>query len=154
MAVIVGTTGSVVVTGSPVGISLTGSDRTATNANMRVTRWAGSIDQGTVDSTGFAPVSNSRSTLLDGLPVMTGTFEGFLDATNTIDESDFNDATPTVGAFELLASDTGTADQEVRYTFNGWITGITLGAAVGELNRFTASFKSTGDITSVATEPV
>lgn len=149
MAVVVGTTGLVIVSAG-AGLSVSGPDAVANNANMRVMRWSGSIDQGTFDSTGFLVVKNARATLVDGLPVMTGTFEGFLDATNPIDETDFEDSTPTPASFTLTASDTGGASEDIRYTFSGWITGITLGAAVGELNRFTATFKSTGTITSEA----
>lgn len=140
MAAVVGTTGSVTITGDLAGVSLVA---------MTIVRWSGSISQGSVDTTGFLPTKNARTTIGNGLPGMTGTFEGLLDDTNTIDELGFEDDTPVIGVFTLVSSDIGEG-KSIEYGFSGWVTGISPSVRVGEVNKFTASFKSSGTITSSA----
>jgi len=93
----------------------------------------------TVDATAFSPTSNAR-VRLPGLSAHSGTAEGFLDDTASIDETACFDNPDAAIEFQ------GTADTGRTYTGNGYITAFSASVGVGETATWTASFEFAGAV--------
>jgi len=132
MAVHSGTTGSITLKDAAgAGADLI----TALNAS----RWSIDLGMETVDATAFSPTSNAR-VRLPGLSAHSGSAEGFLDDTATIDEAAcFNEPNTTI---EFV----GTADTDRTYTGVGYITAFAASVGVGETATWTMSFEFTGAV--------
>lgn len=129
MAVHSGTTGSITLKDGATDLI----------TSLHASRWSVDLGMETADATAFSPTSNAR-VRLPGLSAHSGTAEGFLDDTATMDEAaTFNNPD---AAIEFV----GTADTGRTYTGDGYITAFAANVGVGETATWTISFEFTGAV--------
>ena len=134
MAAILGQTGTITFAdATDLGAGAPGVHR------LLSSKWNASIDREMHDLTPFAPTSAARLSI-GGLHKMTGTIEGFLDATV---KHDLTHMTAGVAAAAFVL----TASTDITYSFNGWLSNWSVNVDVGVPNTFSCSFESSGAIT-------
>jgi len=136
MAAETGNAGSATFTDGATGITL----------DTQLFGWSFDIAPDVHDVTTYAVTGNARDRI-QGLYVITGTIEGYLDDTTAVSLDNLDGTTVlTESTHGELVLKGNTASGGQVYTFDAMISNISVGVGIGELNKLTASFRSSGAI--------
>ena len=104
--------------------------------NQNIKSWTLDIGVDELETTDFSVTQ--WKTFIAGLSELSGSFEGFIDGTNTITVAELYGAAATI---------TLTLDGSRSITLSAICTGVSLGVTVEGVSTYTCNFKGTGEPT-------